>query len=453
MGQLPIAIILTVIVFVIVYYGLKIRTPKYLLINAAIITAPWFGGLWLGFIKMDLRLTHMLVILAFFFSFSQNRSGKFKSGLITLIIVFTIAFIFWSTIASAAAWEADLALGGVFSFFLNFLFLITIVRVANQPKDIENMIKSLTIGLFITTFLCIIQYKYPTFSIGFIDRGFSTFLNWRPRSTFHHANQYGFYLMLTLPFVFRQIVMKYAVHDVKETRFYVLALLFGMFALYSTSNRGSWIGLSVGLLVTVLLDFFRRIGPKMKQTLFRVLIGFTVLVLVASVRYGGRVYERMFTEEFNYSVQKESRKDLNEDAYKIIAEYPITGVGVWNFHHHSFQIIFTHNLYLMIMSEIGYPGFVFFIIVCLGFLAESLLAIFTKEYHVSNYGSALLASLIGFSIASIPGPDFWISNQVGAHLWIIAGLIIAMNSLYRLYRRSQRSVPQRRRENNSAITE
>ena len=41
-----------------------------------------------------------------------------------------------------------------------------------------------------------------------------------------------------------------------------------------------------------------------------------------------------------------------------------------------------------------------------------------------------LASLLAVMAASYPGPDYAVTAQVSAQLWIIAGVAIALNTIY-----------------------
>jgi hypothetical protein len=428
MGQLVGLLVFTPFAFLCPIYLLKLRKPEQIFLSAAIITAPWFGGLWLGFIKIDLRLTYFFVLIAFGFIIRKSLNFRKIKNISNTIILPSILLIVWTIISSMDAYDSQLALGGSVVLIFNLLFLITILLSVKKVMDIDYILKSLFIALFFCSILALLQYKIRFFHVGFIDRSFTTFMFWRTRSTFHHANQYGMYQILILPILFRQIIITYQAHNQRMFYSYLGLFLLSLFTLYTTSNRGSWVGFAFGMFVVITMEMFQS-GGKAKRIISRLIFYLLILSVIPSIRYGPRIYNRMFEGKDGVAHKIESRSEYDDDAIKQIKNHPLLGVGIWNLQFYS-DIIFTHNLYLIVPAEAGIPGFLFFLWILLGMLKHARKLKKSKQFVASQIGNGFLAALLGLLLASFPGPDLWVSYQVSIHLWIIAGIAISTHWVY-----------------------
>ncbi len=411
---------------------LKLKKPHQIFLAASIVSAPWQGGVWLGSLSLDLRLTYIFMFAAIA-TMGQKKVKWPKKHKITFMITVPVFLMFgWATVSALQAYNMNIALGGIIILIFNFLYMTTIIKAMQGYEDFDWIIKSLCLGLLYPCIIALIQYKFRFFHIGFIDGKFTTFMFWRTRSLFLHANQFGMYQLILLPIIFRQIMIALQRKDKNMMRLMSGLFFLSMFTLYTTGNRGSWVGFAFGMITVFGIDLFRRGNKKTKKILTRVLSGILVVLVIASAKYGQRIIDRFEGRgQISAEKQAEHRKDLDVDAYRVLAQYPMTGVGIRNFQYYA-TIIFTHNLYLLIPSEIGYPGLVFFLWFILGFLIQGRKAMKHDFYLISNMGSGLLATLFGLLLASQPGPDFWISNQVSSALWIVVGIVVSLNRLAHL---------------------
>jgi hypothetical protein len=69
-----------------------------------------------------------------------------------------------------------------------------------------------------------------------------------------------------------------------------------------------------------------------------------------------------------------------------------------------------------------------FLVVIFGQIVKGMRS---KIFFVSNLSRGCFATLVGFLIASIPGPDFWISHPVQMYFWMIVVLQVALLRLER----------------------
>ncbi len=424
MPDIVIGIIFLVIALLASILWLKLKNPGQILLAMSIISAPWQGGLWLEFMMLDLRFTYILLFGALFLIKVKRR--QFTEKLHLYIAFPSLAIFLWSFVANTKAINYPLALGGSFTLFLDYLTFYVVYNAINTDRDARWVIKALVFGLFITSSLAILQYTIPMFHIGFIDGEFKKFMWWRSRSTFWHANNFGMYLLFLLPIIFRMMANALQAKEKTVIKTYVIAFFLGSFSLFATQNRGSWIGLAIGITASLIFDFMRMKNKKAKKTILRVAFSILLVISLGMVRFGSKIYARFYGGYENVDLQTQHREELNEVAYAIMAQYPLTGVGFWNSRFYA-DVIFTHNLYLLIPSEIGFIGIFFFGLQVFFFLIESIKAQRSKNYYIAHLGSGLLATLIGFLVASYPGPDYWIIPAVRHHLFILVAIIAALN--------------------------
>lgn len=406
---------------------IKAKKPEHILLCAAIIAAPWSGGVWLGAIKFDFRLTYAFLLGAF--ALVSGKSQRFKTNATFTIVIPTVGLIFWMAFSALQAYDSAAAFGdGVGTYTLNLIYFFTIIKAVRKETDVELFYKSLFLGLSTTVILALLQYKIRFFYIGFIDIGFNTFMWWRTRSTFFHANGFGMYQMLVLPILFRQILVQFRLKKTRLGTIYTLLFFLASFTLITTQNRGSWVGLAFGMMVTIFFDFFRRSGKKTRKFLLRMLVVILVAGGIAGPKYGVRMYERMFEGKNAISKKSDSRAQYDVDAYIQIKAHPLFGVGVRNLTYYS-AVIFTHNLYLLMLAETGYPGLFFFLWYLVGFLIEARKGAKSKNFYVADMNMGFLAALLGLLLASYPGPDYGITAQVSSQLWIVGGLSVVLSAI------------------------
>lgn len=434
MPDIVIGIIFLLIAFCASLFWLKLKNLGNILLAMSIISAPWQGGLWLDFMMLDLRFTYILLIGALILIKSKKK--KFTEKFHLFITFPCLAIFIWALIASNNSVSYPLALGGSITLMFDFLTFYTIYNAITTEKDARWVIKALVFGLFITSSLAVMQYMIPMFHIGFVDGEFKTFMWWRSRSTFWHANNFGMYLLFLLPIIFRTLANAIQAKEKSVIKTYIIIFFLGGFALFTTQNRGSWIGLVIGMVVSLIFDFVRMKNKKAKKIILRVAFSIMIVISLGMVRFGSKIYQRFFGGYENVDLQTKHREQLNEVAYEIMAQHPLTGVGFWNSRFYA-DVIFTHNLYLLIISEIGFVGMFFFCLQILFFLIESIKAQRSKNFYIAHLGSGLLASLVGFIIASYPGPDYWIIPAVRHHLFMLVAIIAALNFYDKKMKRMQ----------------
>lgn len=227
---------------------------------------------------------------------------------------------------------------------IEYLFL-GIYIIATKPDD-KKILYFLSIGVFYSSIIGIVQFFLQR-SIGgpfwyFGERTFdatttgiaklSNPLVLRAYSLFPHPNVFGGYLAILLPLIFNEA----------KKKFYLFTFILGLVALIVSFSRSAWI---ICILAMLYRMRFRR--------------SFLLCLLLAGLLF---FYFALTADE---SIMR--RLSLQDAAFAVWKSSPLFGVGLGNFlvalpHFYSHRDIFflqpVHNIYLLLLSEIGVIGFI-----------------------------------------------------------------------------------------------
>jgi putative inorganic carbon (HCO3(-)) transporter len=211
---------------------------------------------------------------------------------------------------------------------------------------------------------------------------------------------------------------------------WLAALAFGLggIALFLTQSRGGWLAFIVALGFFYLLAWRRR--------LFSPIIHFAAVsgVLALFVIFQDDIATRLFGYDGGAAY---SRIPLAQLALHMIRDYPLLGVGANNFlialpqyvtPEFSREWLFTvHNKYLLVWSETG--------IFALAAFLWFLLATLQQGWQTWKLNDHLLSPLaLGFTLVIVGHMlhmtvDVFNARLFVQMLWLIAGLITAMNNI------------------------
>jgi len=392
------------------------------LLAAGVMTIAWQGGYWIEYFMLDFTLSYFIFGLLLVWSFINPQRRLQRKGAFALPLYFWMGVIIFCAFSLKPAIEKYSALSGVVRAIIDVLIFYAVLKSLHSARDVQYFSGVLIAAMIFQGLLGLVQFKIPNFKIGVIDEA-QSWMWWRSKGTFFHANQMGMYLLLMLPPTARIFFSALIKGDRKWAGFSGTALLIGGLALFTTANRGAWIGVFIGIVFMLGYDLFGRRQVNLKKVLLGLSVPALILVVVFALKYGFTFSDRLFSDKAES--MWEGRKGLQVESLAIIKAHPIFGVGYFNCGLHM-KIIFVHNLYLLVATEIGIPG-----LICMaGFLITFLLYIVkgmrSKIFFVSNLSRGCFGALIGFLIASIPGPDFWISHPVQMYFWMILALQVAL---------------------------
>jgi len=157
-------------------------------------------------------------------------------------------------------------------------------------------------------------------------------------------------------------------------------------------------------------------------------------LVAAAVLYP--VLSKQFSENFSsdhFSVEVESRVQLNDLALNVIADHPETGVGLNNFQavqdrYHNYGLLFAgnpvHNLYLLQTAETGYLGLAGLLLVGAGLLLTSWRLARSRDPLLGGLGTGVTAVVVFFAIEELLG--FSLRQEIPLALWwLLAGMAVA----------------------------
>jgi O-antigen ligase len=392
-----------------------------------IFTVAWHGGLWIGPISMDMRLFHVIFVGLFLWNISGSASSlkHWKPQLRPLLP--WCLMIGWSLLSVSKALDPNSALQGPAQFSMDVVFFLAVILILRSSDDFRFLVICLAVAVIGQAVVALLQFKFTGITIGVIDYE-RKFLWWRSRGTFRHANQLGMMLLLLLPIVIRGAISALTSKDNKLLAICGAASLIGGIAILTTYSRGSWIGLSVGLMVMVSLDIMSK-QSKIRKYARVFLLASLFVGVFGAIKFGDTVVNRLFFDDREEIL--DGRQSLEQEGILVLQKNPVLGVGYSNEHFYA-RKAFVHNLYILIPSEIGIPGLVFFAWFLLEFLRLIFKGYRSKIPFVKNYSHGLIGSLVGFLLASIPGPDFWTTDSVQIYFWAALIVIVSLNRLEQL---------------------
>jgi putative inorganic carbon (HCO3(-)) transporter len=400
------------------------RNKMRFLLAAGVFTIALQGGYWIGFLSLDFTISYFIFVVLLVWNFIEPQGGNQLKGALPAPVYFWLGVILFCFLAVMPAVNKNKALMGVAYTILDLMVVFAVLKSLRKPTDIKLFLGSLIAAMILQGALAVIQYKYPWFKVGVIDK-VQSYMWWRTKGTFYHANEMGMYMLLMIPVVLRVFLDAFMKRDRKWMKFAGIALLLGGIGLFGTASRGSWFGLTAGCLFMFGIDFFKsgKANKKVKRILQRLMVPAMLLLIVFSIKFGPRLMERLFYTNADDMVK--GRIEYQEEAKEIIKQNPVFGVGYKNYLYHTDKF-FVHNLYLLVASEIGIPGLIFLAGFLVSFFVLTIKGIQSKVLYVSNMSRGIFASLIGFLIASIPGPDFWISGRIQIFFWMVVALQISL---------------------------
>jgi len=343
--------LLTPILFLIFFWQTRIAIfEKYALYDYSI----WF------LYATDIVIVFLILGTAFLFTRKQLTDYKY----IFLIGLFLIAV---SIISASNVLSASAQLYRLFRIILGLGFVLWLVLFLRNTKyPVSRIIIILTIGFLPLGLIgfseimlgkslglkLIGEWDFSLAMPGIATLRINDFLLLRPYATFPHPNVFGAIAgMLALYWILREQV---------QTVFVRWIQVFMVGALIISFSRTSWIGFGVVLLIykgRSIITFFKSSTDGVKFILGGLLI--TVLILMTS---------RVFQLGSDDVLSVTRRIDLNKIAILMWQDFPILGIGLnqfiyqlGNYWENMNATRFyqpAHNIYLLVLAELGAVGFV-----------------------------------------------------------------------------------------------
>jgi len=414
------------------------------------IWGPPAGGEW-G--SVFLYLTDLLLIGFLFFGFINKRI-LFKKTDILLFL-----FLALSGISIFASSDSG---AGIYRFIKLLEFVLLYIYIKNNPEKfwrpakINGVSVLLVSGVFQAILATAQFFKQSSLGLKFIEAGkyfpgapgVATFLMgddkvMRAYGSFLHPNVLAGFLLLAI-FCFYALWIKNRIKPIFMIGFFVL--VFGLFVTFSRESIFTFLFISF---VFLLARFFQL--RRLEHTEERLLAGKKLMILalffvVFSLVSSLILLPQVKTRFFGFSLKEEAvdlRFFYNKMAIQIIKEKPVLGIGIGNFVNYShnypaflraaakmagtdnemipiwiFQPV--HNIYLLIASEIGIFGLLFFVLFILIKVFKSIKPIKPKELF--DVIGPMPFLFIAFLIIGLSDHYFWTLQSGGIIFWLSLAL-------------------------------
>ena len=177
-----------------------------------------------------------------------------------------------------------------------------------------------------------------------------------------------------ISFLFLSFFLCFYLCNLKKSEHYIgFAMYFGLCML--TMSRAAYISISVMILLFVLHNKRETLNKKFFNSIV-VVLSVSIIVFTVSVLFDIDIIETMLNRFGSDSAGSSSvRLTLWKNALHTFVDYPIVGIGInsslfYNlFTYGTFYYI--HNTYLEVLSEVGFFGFVVYILLLLDIFVKN----------------------------------------------------------------------------------
>ncbi len=379
------------------------------------------------FSALFLYLSDILIIsILFLWLIRLIKTKQFKSKKLPLwgyFLIFFIAFLFLSLTSSQNLVISLYFLVKILLAIGLFLYL----KLNLTKKIFLNILKIFTLGGLIQSLIALGQYVYQS-SLGLRYLGESVIASnlpgvakidlsggkvMRSYGTFAHPNILACFLLLAL---YSAVYL-----SLKHKSIYLFSLPIISLGLILTFSRAVLLLGSVSLIILFVHNYLKIKNKKNLKP---------ILVLFISLAIFSLIFLPYLTNRF--SIQKEEqavslRVFYDKASYQIVKTSPFAGIGLENFivklkamypDLENWQYQPVHNIYLLIISEVGILGLFSFILFLIFLFRANLLKF--KTYNLKSF----IFYILSFTFLCIGLFDhfFFTINQGILMFWLVLGI-------------------------------
>jgi putative inorganic carbon (hco3(-)) transporter len=356
-----------------------------------------------------------------FYVIKKILSRKFKPPRtpVNLILYVICTIVFITFLRSAYFSESIRGLLRVVKFI--FLFFALAEFFTEDEERIKRTFWAIMIAAFFTFLNGVFQSIYGFDLLrhkGLMGEGSLR----RIQASFVHPNDFGAYIIFVLP-----LTLCFLSRSIRKTGrvFLVLSCLLGAYCLLKTSSRAAWIGALIGVMVYLFI--------YKKKVL--IIVPFVAALLLLVTSHGFERIVNLFAAEHN-SVWE--RTQLWKGTWNMVKVHPFFGFGINTFSRYFPQykpsvywgIMYSHNSYLQMWSEIGIFGLLAYLALIFTILIKTLRGMHEK-LKKGFEGFILLGSMAGYIAFLIQsGLDTNLYSLVLTTLfWVMNAYIMSVNKI------------------------
>jgi len=371
-----------------------------------------------------------LILIVAGFLVHQNEEEFSKRSLIALVALITI----WSVIG--LYWSANPQLTSYWILrFIIIIGLVWIVRTIDfDPKKLAwglviaiSLQALLGIGQFLlqddlitSKWLGASEQVASNLGTSVIETDGGRWL--RAHGTQPHPNILGGLMLIGLALVYylrsqehKSIPLIQRSSPLKSSWLDIIFLLLST-ALFFTFSRSAW-------LVTILLFLSLLINNKFKifKRELKILLPAMILIAALTITYLPIIQSRVTNAQRLEQQSVSQRLDQLEQAQNILRNNPVIGLGLGNYTNSlqkkyadlpAYEIQPVHNIYLLIISELGIIGLLIFLLI----IRQTI-----KQYDSQH--AVFVAVFVGLLIIGLFDHYIWTLPSFVCLFWLITSLI------------------------------
>ena len=340
-----------------------------------------------------------------------------------------VFFIVWALCSSAWAEDPAGAVSAALRLSQGVVLVFSVYTALRGPREIRWIVWAFLGGALLTALIGLGGETSAESFSPYADTG-------RLAGQIGDPNELAALLVPALVFA---VFMLAAVGNPLLRLFLVTATAVFAIALFLTQSRGGLIALGATFLVTPFLA-----GPVRARA-----VALMLVVIAAGVSYYVLVAPPEAIDRITHfsAGGGTGRTDLWGIALDMTGNHPVGGVGAGNFQTiepryalrnvnlESIDLIVdtpkvAHNTYLHILAELGLVGFVAFVVLLGGALLAGWRSVRALEADGRQEDSILARGILIGTIGMLAAFVF-ISSQYGKQLWLLVGLVVALDALGR----------------------
>lgn len=387
-------------------------------------TIIWIG-ITVAFVPFLSTIQGLILVFATICSFvlkiGMDENFKFEYAPVNIwIILFTIVYFFSACVS--LDFNSSIKIAAIVISFILLYFVI--INTIKTRKELDFLIKVFVLSAVVVSIYGIFQY-YMGASFGsssFVDQEMFEDITGRANATFDNPNTFGTYLLFVIPLSVSLIF--------SEKKWFQKIIMIGAFfvmiiVLALTYSRGCYLGVILSIGIFMLLANLKFI------VLFLGALVVSPFILPQSII-------NRFASIGNLSESSASyRVSIWRGAIEMIKNFWHTPIGQGSTAFNSVYPLYalnavyaehSHNLFLQIIIETSFIGFVLFMGMLVSFYRYLLSGIkLVKDKACKLYLIAFVSGMSGFLLQSI-FDNTWYNNRIILIFWIFVAIAIRVRS-------------------------
>lgn len=331
-----------------------------------------------------------------------------------------VGFIFAAILSLLAARNVGIALYQIWVYLTLLALFFYLVNNINTREELLFVVGLIVAGLFFQNVVMELG------TLGIIEKSTTARVIQRVNGTFNSFNSAGAYLAQ----IFSILLACLALPMRRWQKWFLSAtLLLAVYNLVGTESRGGWTSVVIGITIVGFVSLMRGWLNIKKLVLALIVVAFF------GVLFSGTILSRLTGDDHGAA---DARGPLADIAFNMIRDNPIVGVGANNFgvalddyiepEQFGAWLNLVHNGWLLIWSEIGTVGIIFYVIFWLTILWQAGRLIKSGHPYYAPIAVGIVASMLGTSLHMMV--EIFGSRILSQILWTEAALVMAMARLY-----------------------